>query len=372
MDSDASSGDGQGYDLGLNIGLSKCKGQITPLRVIPSGHVPIDFVHVHAVQAICDILVELKIEPEKILKLAGIDTQIFGTIEAISFASLGRLTALAADQTQCAHFGLLIGQRVTLASLGLLGTRMRHSETVGDALQAVRTHHDLLNRGAVIELSIDGPVAIVSYAPYEPDIEGVALHCERAIAALTSVLRSLCSPHWSPEEVLLPRLEPEDTTPYTRFFRAPVRFSQEIAALVFPARVLRRPVEGANPLIRAAVERRIQQLEAVIPSGLTDEVRRRVRSTVSEKRIERLHVAQSLAIHQRTLARRLKAEGTTFRSVANQTRLAMAKQLLANTNLSLARISAALEFSEPPAFTRAFHRWTGMAPSAWRKDHRGS
>ncbi|WP_084673794.1 AraC family transcriptional regulator [Methylobacterium sp. WSM2598] len=331
-----------------------------------------DLFHNSVVKSICDVLTELNIDYRDVLEKVDIDTQVFDSIEAISFSSLGRLIAWAGEQTRCAHFGLLVGQRTTLASLGLLGTLMRHSETVGDALQAVQTHHDLLNRGAVIEVSIKGSIVIVSYVPYEPDTEGVALHCERAIAALTSVLRSLCSPHWSPEEVLLPRLEPKDTTPYTRFFRAPVRFSQEIAALVFPARVLRRPIEGANPLIRIAAERRIRQLEAVIPSDMTAEVQRLVRSTATQQRTSKIHVAQGLAIAQRTLARRLKAEGTTFRSIANQTRLGMAKQLLADTTMSLTEISAALEFSEPAAFTHAFRRWTGTTPSTWRKEQRAS
>jgi AraC-like DNA-binding protein len=47
-------------------------------------------------------------------------------------------------------------------------------------------------------------------------------------------------------------------------------------------------------------------------------------------------------------------------------RFGIARQLLADTDLPLAEISAALDFSEPAAFTRAFHRWAGRAPSEWR------
>ncbi|KMO35889.1 transcriptional regulator [Methylobacterium variabile] len=330
--------------------------------------IPYNFVNVYSIQTVCDILVEMGIDPDEILERAGTDMQMLDAAETVSFAMLGRLTALAADQARCAHFGLLVGQRTTLASLGLLGTLMRHSETVGDALQALATHHDLLNRGAMIELAVDGAVATVSYAPYEPETEGVALHCERAVAALTNALRSLCGATWDPDEVLLPRLAPPDSAPYTGFFRAPVRFAQEFAALVFPARLLRRSIEGANPLIRASVERRIRQFESIVPSDVSDEVRRSVRSRIVQKRIEKDQVAQALAIHQRTLGRRLKAEGTTFRCIANQTRLGIAKQLLADTKMGLAQISSVLEFSEPAAFTHAFRRWTGMTPSAWRKE----
>ncbi len=318
------------------------------------------------------MLIEMNIDPDELLKHAGIEQWKIMVPEAISFASLGRLTALAASQTQCAHFGLLVGQRTTLASLGLLGTLLQHSETIGDALRALETHYDLLNRGALIEVTCDAAVATVRYSPYDPDAEGIALHCERAIAALTKVLRSLCGPDWSPDEVLLPRLDPPDTGPYRSFFRCPVRFEQEIAALVFPARCLRQPIANARPVIRSMVERRIRQLEAVVPFDLSGEIRRQVRSTVVRRRVEKGQIARSLAICHRTLSRRLKAEGTTFRSVADQTRLGMAKQLLSDTNLSLAEISAVLEFSEPAAFTHAFRRWTDTTPSAWRRQQRSN
>lgn len=329
--------------------------------------ISIGSVHAYAVHAIYDILIERDIDPRNLLEEAGIDPQILVTLEATSFAALGRLTTLAASETRCAHFGLLVGQRTTLASLGLLGSLLRHSETIGDALRALETHHDLLNRGALIEVTSESAVTTVRYSPYDPVAEGIALHCERAVAALTNVLRSLCGPNWSPDEVLLPRLEPPDTGPYSSFFRCPVRFEQEIAALVFPARCLRQPITGARPAIRNAVERHIRQLEAIVPSDLIGEVRRQVRSTMVRKRVEKGQIAQSLAICRRTLSRRLRAEGTTFRTVANETRFGMAKQLLSNTNLSLAEISAALEFSEPAAFSRAFRRWTDTTPSAWRQ-----
>ncbi|WP_407520782.1 AraC family transcriptional regulator [Methylobacterium oryzisoli] len=331
---------------------------------------PLDFVNIQAVQAICEILSELDVDPDDILEQAGVRTQMVGIADAISYASLGRLTALAASQSGCAHFGLLVGQRTTLASLGLLGALMRHSPTIGEALKALERHYGVLNRGAVISLATAGLDAVVTYAPYEPEAEGIALHCERAVAALTSVLRALGSPDWSPYEVLMPRLEPPDTAPYRDFFRAPVRFNQENAALVFPARLLRRPIAGANPLAREVLERRIQRHEATLPADMTDVIRRRLRAAANRARIDKRQVAQMLAIHRRTLSRRLKAEGTSFRLVADETRFGIAKQLLTDTTMSLAQISAALEFSEPAAFTRAFRRWSGTTPSAWRQERR--
>ncbi|KMO41340.1 transcriptional regulator [Methylobacterium tarhaniae] len=335
-----------------------------------SAALPHGFVGAHALQAVRAVLAEMGTSPEEVCRNAAIDLRVPYEMEAVSFASLGRLMAAAADRIGCGHLGLLVGQRTDLLSCGPLGTLVRHSRTIDEALGALETHYVLLSRGATIERSTDGLVATVTYAPYDPDAAGIAHHCERALGALTGVMRSLCGADWCPDEVWLPRLAPADPSPYASYFRAPVRFSQEITALVFPARLLRRPILGADPVLRAAAEHGIRCAKAAIPFDLSHEVRRCVRSRATRSRIGKDEIAQALALNPRTLCRRLRAGGTTFRSITNQTRLGIAKQLLADTTMGLAEISAVLEFSEPAAFTHAFRRWTGMAPSAWRQDHR--
>ena len=50
-----------------------------------------------------------------------------------------------------------------------------------------------------------------------------------------------------------------------------------------------------------------------------------------------------------------------------------ARQLVSDTELPLAQISAALNFSEPAAFTRAFERWSGgVPPQKWRQSDRAT
>ncbi len=80
-------------------------------------------------------------------------------------------------------------------------------------------------------------------------------------------------------------------------------------------------------------------------------------------------VARLFSVSRRTLLRHLHAEGHTYRQVVNEVRLEIACMLLAKTNLPLKQIAEVLNYSEPSAFTRAFERWSGQAPSAWRRDH---
>ncbi len=77
---------------------------------------------------------------------------------------------------------------------------------------------------------------------------------------------------------------------------------------------------------------------------MSDRLRRLLRAEFIQDPWSGQAVARHLAVHRRTLSRRLRAEGTSFRSVATQIRFETAQQLLADTNMTLAQISACLLF----------------------------
>src|SRR3954471_4899425 len=109
-------------------------------------------------------------------------------------------------------------------------------------------------------------------------------------------MRVLCHPDWAPAEVLIPRREPADAGPYRSFFRAPVRFNAETAAVVFPAGLLNWRLSSANPSVRTAVEQRIIELERAVPPDLVDELRRIVRAGLSTKRSSAREAAGRLSV----------------------------------------------------------------------------
>jgi AraC-like DNA-binding protein len=173
---------------------------------------------------------------------------------------------------------------------------------------------------------------------------------------------------WNPTEVLLPRAAPADSEPYRRHFRAPIRFNQEIATIVFPARDLDLPVAGADPMLRGLLEERIRQMKGGSGSQFTDDIRRLLRTRLTGNRCSANDIAHLMAMHRRTLSRRLKGGGVGYRSIANEVRFEIARQLLEDTEVPLGQIAAALGYSEASAFTRAFRRWSGQTPSDWRAE----
>ena len=106
---------------------------------------------------------------------------------------------------------------------------------------------------------------------------------------------------------------------------------------------------------------------AIGDATLVERVHRTLRTLLLHGRSSGADVAQSLAMHRRTLQRRLRAEGTTFQQVLDRVRFAVAKDLLEDSTAAVIDISAALGYADDVSFIRAFRRWTSTTPGTWRE-----
>jgi AraC-like DNA-binding protein len=60
------------------------------------------------------------------------------------------------------------------------------------------------------------------------------------------------------------------------------------------------------------------------------------------------------------------ASGTSFRQLVDEGRFAIARQLLLETDSDVSHVADVLAYADSSAFTRAFRRWSGTTPAAWR------
>jgi AraC-like DNA-binding protein len=297
----------------------------------------------------------------------GLDLTLFDDPEnTIPFAAMGRLLRSCAERIRCPHFGLLIGQRSGPSCLGVLGELCQNMTDVSSALRTLIFHLHIHDRGATPALSVERGVAVLSYLIYQQGVEGLDQIYDGAIAVAFNILRALCGPIWLPTEVLFSRRQPEDAAPYRKFFQAPLRFDREQTALVFPAKWLDSAVAGADPLLRQQIERRIAEIEYLDNRDLVGQLRRTLRILLITHRGSLDQVAELLSMHPRTLNRRLKARGATFQALADEIRYEIARQLVEHTQMSMSQIAATLDYADASAFTRAFRRWSGDTPAAWR------
>ncbi len=316
---------------------------------------------------IADVLRDFGIDPADVLREAGIAPRTFDDPDnLITYRARGRLMACAVTRAGCEHFGLLVGQRMNLQSLGLVGLLARNARDVGTALRSIVNHLHLHARGAVMALDVDHTLAMLTYAAYQPNVEGSSQTGSGAVAMMVNVMRTLCGPDFLPIEARFSCRAPADIRPFRSFFRVPLRFDVEHYALVFSSDWLGRRVQGSDPELERLLQKQINALEARPGAEFPEVVRSVLRSALLTGRGDLEQVAELFSMHSRTLSRRLAEFDTGFQQILDESRFEIARQMLEETELSVEQIAAAIGYTGASAFARAFRRWSNMAPAAWR------
>jgi AraC-like DNA-binding protein len=324
-------------------------------------------VRIASVLPVPAVLQSLGANPAEVLAEAGFDLNLLDDPDTrVSYAARNRLLAHCAARTHCAHFGLLVGQRMGLDTLGLMGLLVRYSPDVGTALRSLVRYTPLHVRGAVTTLEVRGNVAMLAYKIYQPRVEATDQVADGSIATLFNAMRELCGAEWKPIEVRFAHRKPADVGPFRRFFRAPLQFDAEESAVVFSADWMNHPLAGDDPELRRLLQKQIDAIEVRHGDNFPDQVRSVLRTTIVTEYRKADRIAALFSMHSCALARRLKAFGVGFQDLVDETRFEIARQMLNDSAMEVSQIAALLGYANASAFTRAFRRWSGTTPARWR------
>ncbi len=198
---------------------------------------------------------------------------------------------------------------------------------------------------------------------------GMRLSNEATLASITAISREVSSEPFRPEAVYLKHPAPADTGPHEAYFQCPVHFGADQDALRVSRRTLGTPNKVGDASIArffdTLLEAQVSTLDPTVP--LERQVLDRLATALSGG-VPGLHeIAADLAMSARTLQRRLADAGHSFQSLVDQARRRLALRLLKQeADASLSEIAFMTGFSDQSAFTRAFKRWTGQTPGAYR------
>ncbi|TVP91380.1 MAG: AraC family transcriptional regulator [Pseudomonadaceae bacterium] len=264
--------------------------------------------------------------------------------------------------------GLRLGQRYHLTSLGLLGYTMLASRTLADAIAVSHQFRPLslsicpvtlVEQPEVLEMRLDASVL---------PADARSLVIERGLAAWCGVFAELLQRPFVPARVTLALPDPMEQALYEAYFSCQVN-SAEYNSLLISNADLTSPL----PLANASTQQTCAELCARLCAGL-DEVQtplaRQVLQVLMRQSAQLLPakvVAEQLGVSERSLHRRLAAEGQSYRALDERVRRRLAERLLLDSRLRLDSIAHQLGYAEAASFSRAFKRWTGLAPAQWRQ-----
>lgn len=274
--------------------------------------------------------------------------------------AVGRLLEIAAQRAREPAFGLLMAQSRRLSNLGPLGLLIRDEPTLRGALEALIRHLHDHNEALVSRIEQNGNLVIIRE---DSAVEGMASprqSMELAVGVMLRVIAFFMGASWRPRLVCFSHRAPANLEVHRRVLGGAVEFGHEFNGIVCDARDLDTPNPAADPVM-ARYAKRLLEHDAVPRTRLTDRVRQLVVLTLPNGYCSVEVIAQHLGIDRRTVARRLRAEGTTFSDLVDGVRSDLLAHYLDDGGRPLAAISALLGFSAPSAFSRWHSRRFGTA-----------
>ena len=261
--------------------------------------------------------------------------------------------------------GLRLGARFKPGHHGVLGHALLCAESGRDQLRIV-VHYARI-RGFLLDFDFreEGGVAILSAHDIMPlgPVHQVAVE---ELLAMFGTPRSSSSGFVRSMEIHVDYAAPPHRALYEQLYDCPIRFEAETVELRIPSEALDVPSEMSNAEMARICEERCQAILQRLGSGgqMVDRVRSHIMA--GPRRLQLESVALQMAMSPRTLRRRLREEGTTFRDVVGDVRKGLALDYLESSDLSLEEIAALLGYEDAANFNRAFRKWVGEAPGRYR------
>jgi AraC-like DNA-binding protein len=147
-----------------------------------------------------------------------------------------------------------------------------------------------------------------------------------------------------------------------------VYFSQTTNALALRRDILDRAMPGRDLKMLSMMQTCLETLglQGGEPS-LFDRIRSAIRVRLPDGYPTLDQIAGELRVSAASVQRSLSEQGLTYKDAVEAMRRNLARMYLDQRQLPLTEVALLLGYSELSAFTRAFTRWTGLSPRAYRQ-----
>jgi AraC-like DNA-binding protein len=280
--------------------------------------------------------------------------------------TLGVLVSRAQQERFTPNLALEIARVTPIGAYPLLDYLVLTSETVGAGVRQLARYLRL----------VGSPVAILLHDEDDPirvEMPGTPAPFSVEYNASMMVLhfRSETDGRFAATDVSFQH-RPDDVAAFERALGCPVRAAAPWNGISVSREAWQLPLRRSDPVLRQMLEAQANDVLARLPArtGLAFEVQRALAARVAggDTRIGAL--ARQLATSGRTLQRRLAAEGVSYQELLEDARKEAAGRYISGSTLAIGEVAYLVGYSEPAPFHRAFKRWYGMTPEAFRQKQR--
>jgi AraC-like DNA-binding protein len=325
--------------------------------------------HAYYLSTMVGLLQDRRVSEAQLLSGTGLESIYTPQKVGISAAQMDRVCTNAIALAEDKQFGLHLGAHINIASQGIFGYALMTSPKVGDALKLLVRYSRAILPGVQIEVQQHaGRVEVLLAAQHLP-LDLKRFYSEVLFAAIVHNGSLLIGNPSVSSHLELDYGAPESRDHYEQVFGPDILFDSDRCALGFDEASLEIPITTANPVAQDIFRRECDRLASLDSrrGGVSDRVQQLLLQAGSEFPTGAA-VAHQLHMSERTLQRRLAAEGCKYQQLLDQVRYRLAQEYLVSTTLPVAEIASLLDFSDATNFRRSFKRWSNTTPSVFRRE----
>jgi len=198
---------------------------------------------------------------------------------------------------------------------------------------------------------------------------GMRISIEADLASAVSLCRQVSPKAFAPLEVYFKHAAPKTSNHHEAYFGCPVHFGADKDAMLLSHQSLSDPNilgdEGITRFLVSHLDHELAQIDDA--PALQTQTKSEIARALSEGLPKMAEIARRLGMSARSFHRRLAEHGLSFQTLTEETRREIATSMLRDEAYALSEIAFLTGYSEQSAFNRAFKRWMGVTPAAYRK-----
>ena len=307
------------------------------------------------------------IDPVPIYTKAGIDPELIANpLARIGVDRIEKLWEQAVIAIDDPTFGVKMVEHWHPSMMGALGYAWLVSSTLRRAMGRADRYIHAVSEGLNTKLE-DTPAGLKLSFFIDDSVEIKPQQHTLIIAVVLHMCRFNYGDELVASEICLARAEPDDKGAIDSFFRSKVRFGAKVDSITIARADADAELSSANKQIVLMHDEMLMKYLIEIKKGdIVDQVKSIILENLPDGQVTDSLVASELNLSERSMQRRLQEHQTTFRFLLDTVREMVAKQYIENPMNRMSDIAFLLGFSEQSAFSRAFKKWTGKSPLAYR------
>lgn len=341
-------------------------GQRMKSELLNNRTIPLTYVLLTMQQA-----AERGVPRERLLRGLNLPAALFEQADArLSLLQYTQIIYRALEETGDPSLGYEFALRCSLTAHGFLGYGVMSQSTLREALAFGIRFVQLATPCYSLRMTSEEGAAVIEVSEAIPFGPLYQYGFDMFLVSFARVAQQLQLSYEREMELCFACAEPPHYARY-RDRLLNVRFSMPANQIRFPAKYLDQAIHTGNPVTAQLVTGQCERELSLL--GLSNDLLARVRAALSGSNglyPDLTAVSQRLFMSTRTLKRRLQEHGRSFQQLLDEARHHDAVKLLENRSLSVEEISARIGYSSSANFTRAFRKWVGNTPGAYRSELR--